>query len=530
MAATAPTGGYVPVMTSQPASTPAHMPLDEFRRRGHAMVDAIADYWASLQSPGAPPVLCPLKPGGVLAALPQAAPEHPEPFDAVMADVHRLIVPGLTHWQHPSFFAYFPSNSSGPSVLGDLLSTGLGVQGMLWATSPACTELETCVTEWMARALGLPDGFLAPRGDGAAGDAWSPRLQGGGVIQGTASESTLVALLAARSRLRRLDPRATPTVYCSSQAHSSVVKAAMIAGVADPDGTPRVRQIATRRDWTIDPDALRGRIRTDLAAGFRPAMVVATLGTTGVMAFDDLRAVGAAVDSAGSPHPVWIHADAAMGGAAFICPELRAPLAGAERLDSLCFNPHKWLLTSFDCGLFWTRDRASVIDALSVTPEYLRNAASNAGAVTDYRDWQVPLGRRFRSLKLWFVLRHYGLQGLRAHIRAHLASADWLETQVRADDRFELAAPRPACSPLLCLALKGDASTPQKAADLNDRARSLMERVNAAGAAYFSHTTLPDLERPANPARFVIRFAIGGTFTTRGHVERAWELLRTSPV
>ncbi|HYD01978.1 MAG TPA: pyridoxal-dependent decarboxylase, partial [Phycisphaerales bacterium] len=237
-----------------------------------------------------------------------------------------------------------------------------------------------------------------------------------------------------------------PTVYCSNQAHSSVVKAAMIAGIAEPDGTARVRQIATRRDWTIDADALRDRIRTDLAAGFRPALVVATLGTTGVMAFDDLRAVGAAVDTAGSPHPVWLHADAAMGGAAFVCPELRAALAGAERLDSLCFNPHKWLLTSFDCGLFWTRDRRAVVNALSVTPEYLRNAASSAGTVTDYRDWQVPLGRRFRSLKLWFVLRHYGLEGLRAHIRTHLAAADWLEAQARADDRFQLAAPRPACS------------------------------------------------------------------------------------
>jgi aromatic-L-amino-acid decarboxylase len=496
---------------------------DEFRRRGHAAVDAIADYWDSLQCDGAPPVLCPLKPGDVLASLPPRAPEHGEPFEAVMADLQRLIVPGLTHWQHPSFFAYFPSNGSAPAVLGDLLSTGLGIQGMLWATSPACTELETRVTDWMGRALGLPDSFLAEP-DTAPVAGWGTR--GGGVIQGTASESTLVALLAARHRLLQADPRAVPVAYSSNQAHSSVVKAAMIAGMVDPDGAARVRQIATRPDWTIDPGALRERMRRDLAAGFRPAMVAATLGTTGVMAFDDLRAVGEAADSAGSPHPVWIHADAAMGGAAFVCPELRSPLSGAERLDSLCFNPHKWLLTSFDCGLFWTRDREALIGALSITPEYLRNAASNAGAVIDYRDWQVPLGRRFRALKLWFVLRHYGLEGLRAHVRTHLASAAWLESQVRVDDRFELAAPRPACSPLVCLHLRGDASTPQKAIELNDRCRTVMEGINASGKAYFSHTTLPDLERPGNPARYVIRFAIGGTYTTREHVERAWELLR----
>lgn len=495
------------------------MPADEFRRQGHAAIDAIADYWELLQSSNAPPVLSQLKPGDVLAALPARAPEHPEPFDRVLADVNRVVMPGLTHWQHPSFFAYFPSNGSGPAVLGDLLSTGLGIQGMLWATSPACTELETRVTDWMAHALGLPQGFIA-----------QPESPGGGVIQGTASESTLVALLAARDRLRRSDQRALPVVYCSHQAHSSVVKAAMVAGVTEADGTPRVRQIETETDWSIDAGALRAQMRRDLAAGLRPAMVCATLGTTGVMAFDDLAAVGEAIDTAGSPHTVWLHADAAMGGAAFVCPDLRGPLAGADRLDSLCFNPHKWLLTSFDCGLFWTRDRAALTGALSVTPEYLRNAASNAGAVTDYRDWQVPLGRRFRSLKLWCVMRHYGLEGLRAHVRGHLKMAAWLESQVRASDRFELAAPRNACSPLVCLRLRGDDSTPRLAAGLNDRAKALLETLNATGRVYFSHTTLPDTGRPGYPPRYIIRVAIGGTFTTQPHVEQAWRLLSDTPV
>lgn len=502
------------------------MPLDEFRRCGHAAVDAIADYWERLDSPDAPPVLCPLKPGDVLRALPAQAPEHGEPFESVMADLQRIVIPGLTHWQHPSFFAYFPANASGPAFIGDLLSSGLGVQGMLWATSPACTELETRVTDWMARALGLPNAFLSEPQDRPVGaGGWGAHTLGGGVIAGTASESTLVALLAARHRLRKADPRAAPTVYCSHQAHSSVIKAAMIAGVTDPDGTARVRQVRTHDDWSIDAGALRDRIRTDLASGFRPAMVCATLGTTGVMAFDDLRAVGGAIDTAGSPCPVWLHADAAMGGAAFICPEHRAPLAGAERLDSLCFNPHKWLLTTFDCGLFWMRDRDALTGALSVTPEYLRNAASNAGAVIDYRDWQVPLGRRFRALKLWLVLRHYGLEGLRAHVRAHLASAAWLEEQVRADDRFELAAPRRPWSPLVCLRLVGDCSTPSAAAAINERNKALMDGLNAGGRVYLSHTTLPDLERPANPHRFVLRVAIGGTLTTHAHVEELWRLI-----
>ncbi|MDP1661295.1 MAG: pyridoxal-dependent decarboxylase [Phycisphaerales bacterium] len=505
------------------AATPGHMSPDEFRRQGHATIDAIADYWQALQSPGAPPVLSRARPGDVLAALPARAPEHPEPFDDVLADIARVVMPGLTHWQHPSFFAYFPSNGSGPAVLGDLLSTGLGIQGMLWATSPACTELETRVTDWMAHALGLPRSFIAEP------DA-SSVSPGGGVIQGTASESTLVAMLAARHRLRRSDTRAVPVVYCSHQAHSSVVKAAMIAGITEEDGTARVRQIATLPDWSIDAGALREQMRRDLASGLRPAMVCATLGTTGVMAFDDLAAVAGAIETAGSPHPVWLHADAAMGGAAFICPELRGPLAGADRLDSLCFNPHKWLLTSFDCGLFWTRDSEALTGALSVTPEYLRNAASNAGAVTDYRDWQVPLGRRFRSLKLWCVLRHYGLEGLRTHVRNHLKLAEWLESQVHASDRFELAAPRPACSPLVCLRLRGDASTPELAGALNGRARSLLEGLNASGSAYFSHTTLPDTERPGNPPVYIIRVSIGGTFTARPHVEQAWRLLCDTPV
>jgi len=504
----------------------AHASIDEFRTHAHAAVDLIADYWASLAGDTPPPVFCPLKPGDVLAALPPAAPERGEPLDAALADINRIILPGLTHWQHPSFFGFFPSNHSPAAVVGDLLSTGLGVQGMLWATSPACTELEIRVTDWMARAIGLPQAFLAePDHPPVPG---TPR--GGGVIQGTASESTLVALLAARHRLRAADHRAVPVVYCSNQAHSSVLKAAMIAGVADADGTPRLRQIAARPDWTIDPDALREAMRADVARGLSPAMVVATLGTTGVMAFDDLAAVARAIEDARPAHPVWLHADAAMGGAAMVCPELRAPLAGADRLDSLCFNPHKWLLTSFDCGLMWVRDRDAVTGALSVTPEYLRNAASASGAVTDFRDWQVPLGRRFRSLKLWLVMRRYGLEGLRAHVRTHLDSAAMLERLARRDARFELAAPRHPCSPLVCLRLRGDRSTPASAADLNARSKALLDAVNASGRAYLTHTTLPDAAHPANPPTHIVRVAIGGAFTRDAHVERLWDLLHALPV
>ncbi|MGD9689761.1 MAG: pyridoxal-dependent decarboxylase [Phycisphaerales bacterium] len=495
---------------------PEHWSADDFRRHAHAAVDFIADYWDRLRSPAAPwPVRSARRPGETAALLPDAPPQRPEPWDAIAADLDRVVLPGLTHWQSPNFFGYFPANISGPSVIGELLSAGLGVQGMLWSTSPACTEIETRMLDWMARAVDLPRRF------------WSTAESGGGVIQGTASEATLVALVAARARARACDRADQPpgvderfVVYTSRQAHSSVVKAAMIAGlsrdVQERDGlvggpASGVRLIDTDDQHRLRPDLLEQAIAADRAARRRPCMVVATVGTTGCAAIDDVRAIGTIC----ARERLWLHVDAAHAGSACICPEHRAIIDGIELADSWSFNPHKWLLTNFDCALMWTADRAALVGALSITPEYLRNAASDAGVVWDYRDWQIPLGRRFRALKLWLVMRSYGLDGLRAHIREHVRLAELFESLVRSDDRFEIVTP--ARLGLVCFRLcAGD-----------DPTRRLLERVNADGRVFLSHAVLPvSAGTPGAPAdRFVIRMAVGGRFTGEAHVRAAWQHL-----
>ena len=328
----------------------------------------------------------------------------------MLRDVDQIIMPGLTHWQSPNFFAYFPANASGPSILGDLLSSGLGVQGMLWATSPACTELETHVLDWLVDLLGLPERFRSS-------------TAGGGVIQDSASSSTLTALLAARERASggavnehgagHGAPRQRLTVYTSRDAHSSIEKAVKIAGL----GRDNLRLVDTDGRHAMRVDALEAALAADRDAGAIPAMVCATVGTTSSGAVDPVRAIGALCRR----EQVWLHVDAAHAGSATICPEHRRLIDGVEHADSYTFNPHKWLLTNFDCSCFWVADRAALIDALSVLPEYLRNRATDSGAVIDYRDWHVPLGRRFRALKLWFVIRHYGAEGLRAHVRTSIA-------------------------------------------------------------------------------------------------------------
>ncbi|HEX2355166.1 MAG TPA: pyridoxal-dependent decarboxylase [Micromonosporaceae bacterium] len=467
-----------------------HMTPDEFRRHGHAVVDWIADYWSGLANrpvlPGGPP-------GAVAARLPASAPESGEDFDAILADLDRIVTPGLTHWQHPGFFAYFPANTSGPSVLGDLACAGIGVQGMLWATGPACTEVETVMLDWLAGLLDLPDRF---RSSG----------RGGGVIQDSASSANLVATLAALHRAGRGSWRARGvdrpyTVYASTQGHSSIEKAARIAGV----GSDRVRLIEVDRDTlAMRPTALRDALAADRAAGAVPALVVATIGTTSTTAVDPLAELGPVCREAG----VWLHVDAAYAGAAAICPELRWSHAGLEFADSYCFDPHKWLLTGFDCDAFWVADRAELTDALTVMPEFLRNPATESGAVVDYRDWQVPLGRRFRALKLWFVLRWYGADGLRAHVRSAVALAQEFAAWVRADERFEVLAPHPFS--LVCFRLRaGDAASEE-----------LLRRVNASGRAYLTHTKVR--------GRYALRLAVGSPLTRREHIEATWRLIETA--
>jgi aromatic-L-amino-acid decarboxylase len=460
----------------------------EFRRHGHAVVDWIADYYERIESF---PVLSQVSPGDIRAGLPAQPPERGEPFEDVLRDLGEKILPGITHWQHPSFFAYFPANASGPAILGDLLASGLGVQGMLWATSPAATELETHVLDWLATLLDLPARF---RSDGP----------GGGVIQHTASDAALVALLAALHRVsggrteRAGVGAGRYAVYTSNQTHSSVEKACRIAGL----GADSLRKLDVDRvTLAARPDHLRSLIEADRAAGIVPALVVASVGATGTGSVDPVRELAAIAAEAGA----WLHVDAAWAGVAAVAPELRWLNDGLEAADSYATNPHKWLLTNFDCDAFWVADRAALVGALSILPEYLRNAATESGAVIDYRDWHVPLGRRFRALKLWAVIRWYGAEGLRAHIRAHVALAQEFASWVEADERFEVVTPHPLA--LVTFRLRaGDEPT-----------LDLMRRVNASGQAYLTHTVVE--------GRAALRLAIGSPLTERRHVEAVWRLL-----
>jgi aromatic-L-amino-acid decarboxylase len=466
-----------------------HMSPEEFRRQGHAVVDWIADYHSRIESF---PVLSRVQPGEVRAQLPAHAPEQGEAFDAILADIDRVVLPGITHWQSPNFYAYFPANASGPAILGDLISAGLGVQGMLWSTSPACTEVETHVLDWLVPMLGLPDRFLSTN-------------TGGGVIQDTASSATLCALLAARERSTKFasnhkgcDGRLVS--YCSSQTHSSIEKAVRISGM----GSDNLRQMEVDQNFAMRPEALARQIERDLEAGLTPCFVCVTVGTTSSNAMDPVREIARICRE----HNLWLHVDSAMSGTAALCPEFRFIHDGVEFADSYIFNPHKWMFTNCDCNVFYVADRKHLIQTLSVLPEYLRNQATESGAVIDYRDWHVPLGRRFRSLKLWFVIRHYGIQGLQHHVREHVRLAQEFAGWVRNDSRFEIAAP--ALLNLVCFRLRsGDHS------DQDQANQVLMERLNASGDLFLTHTKLD--------GKFTLRLCVGQTNTQARHVERAWQ-------
>src|SRR4051794_27657484 len=460
------------------------MSPDDFRRHGHAVVDWIADYYSRIESF---PVLSRAKPGEVRTSLPTNPPVKGDSIEAMLLDVEKIILPGITHWQSPNFYAYFPSNTSAPSILGDLLSSGLGVQGMLWATSPACTELETHVLDWLVNMLALPQKFLSSS-------------TGGGVIQDTASSASLCALLAGRERAtnfcsnqRGADGKLV--AHPSSQAHSSIEKDVKIAGL----GQQNLRLIEVDTNFAMKPDALANQIDADRRAGLTPCFVCATVGTTSSNAMDPIAEIGRICRE----QNIWLHVDAAMSGTAALCPEFRHLHQGLEFADSYAFNPHKWMFTNFDCDCFYVADRKALIQTLSVLPEYLRNKATESGAVIDYRDWQIPLGRRFRSLKLWFVLRYYGVEGLKFHIREHVRLAQQFAGWIRGDERFEIAAPVPLN--LVCFRLKsGDQANQQ-----------LMDTLNHSGDLYLTHTKLD--------SKFSLRLCIGQTNTTERHVEKAWK-------
>ncbi len=462
------------------------------------MVDWIAEYWERVETL---PVLSQVAPGRIRAGLRPTPPQTGSggSLDVLMTELDDLILPGITHWQHPGFMAYFPANASGPSVLGDLLSSGLGVQGMLWATSPACTELEQVMLDWLVDLLGLPSAF---RNDGP----------GGGVIQDSSSGANFVALQAAlhqategRSILDGVG--GAHTVYASSQTHSSVEKAARMAGL----GSRAVRTVDIDPvTLAMVPAHLASLLAEDRAAGRIPTMVAATIGSTSTTAIDPVAEIGAICRDSG----VWLHIDAAFAGVAAVSPALRWINDGvADYADSYCTDAHKWLLTNFDATAFWVRDRTHLIGALSILPEYLRNEASDSGAVVDYRDWQIELGRRFRALKLWMVICWYGAEGLRAHIEGDVALAQELARWIEADDRFEVVAPHPLS--LVCLRPRWPGRGEQEADGLT---MSVIDSLNRSGKVYLTHTKVA--------GRTVIRVAIGAPTTRHEHVTAVWELIR----
>ncbi len=455
------------------------MDPEEFRQRGHEMVDWVADYLANVADY---PVNSTVEPGTIRNSLPNTAPEQSEPFEDVVADLNEIIMPGITHWQSPNWFSYFPANSSGPSLLGEMAAAGLGVQGMLWSTSPAATELETVVVDWMVDLLDLPQ-------------TWKTTGPGGGVIQMSASDSAHVAMVTAREIARRRAPLDELVVYASDQTHSSVEKGARIAGFS------HVRIIRSDAAYAMDAAALAEQVAADMESGLAPAFVAVTIGTTATTGVDPVRAIAEVAKSAG----MWVHVDAAYAGTAMICPEFRHHQDGIELVDSYTFNPHKWMFTNFDCNLYYVADRKPLLDAMSILPPYLRNEATLSGKVIDYRDWHVPLGRRFRSLKLWFVLRHYGAEGIRHHIREHIALAQGLAARLEADPRFELVAPHPFAL-IAFRHVDGNGATNRLASDLV-----------ADGTVSLAPTTLGDT--------VAIRISIGQTNTTAEHIDRLWTMI-----
>jgi len=465
------------------------MTPEEFRRLGHQIVDWVADYRSTVSHR---PVMAQSAPGEIKASLPASPPSAPDAFDTILRDVDDIIMPGISHWQHPSFFGYFPANSSLASVLGDYLSTGLGVIGLSWQSSPALSELEEVMTDWMRQMVGLSD-------------AWS------GVIQDTASTSTLVALLCARERTTAyglvrggLQQEESPlVVYASSHSHSSVEKAALLAGF----GRDNLRLVAHDEQFAMRADALEEAIAADVAAGRRPCAIVATTGTTTTTSLDPVRAIAAIA----LRHGIWLHVDAAMAGSAMILPECRWMWDGIEGADSLVLNAHKWLGVAFDCSLYFVRDADHLVRVMSTNPSYLQSAMDDQ--VKNLRDWGLPLGRRFRALKLWFLIREQGVEGLQARLRRDLANAAWLADRVRGAKGWRLLAP--VHLQTLCLRYEPAGLAGE---ELDRYTLAWAERINASGRAYLTPALLD--------GRWMVRVSIGAETTERADVEALWTLLQ----
>jgi aromatic-L-amino-acid decarboxylase len=465
------------------------MTPEEFRRIGHQLIDWVADYRAGI---AARPVMAATSPGEIKRQLPPAPPGAPESFDAIFADLDRILVPGLSHWQHPRFFGFFPANADLASVLGDYLSTGLGVLGLSWQSSPALTEVEEVTTDWVRQMAGLSAN-------------WS------GVIQDSASTGALIALIAARERTTKyglaaggLQEEEKPlTVYVSAHSHSSVEKAALLAGF----GRRNVRVVPHDAVYAMRADALDELIRRDAGRGARPCAVVATSGTTAVTAFDPI----AAIAEIARRNDLWLHVDGAMAGSAMILPEMRALWDGIEQADSLVINAHKWLGAAFDCSLFYVRDPQHLVRVLSTNPSYLRSSVDEQ--VKNLRDWGIPLGRRFRALKLWCLIRSEGVAGLQARIRRDLENARWLAEQVAAAPNWRVLAP--VRLQTVCLRHEPPGVTAEA---LDRHTLAWAERVNRSGKAYLTPATLDD--------RWMVRISIGAEPTEREDVAALWSLVR----
>ncbi len=462
---------------------------EEFRKYGHQLIDWIADYRAHVEDL---PVRSQVEPGTVRAQLPAAPPQQPEPFEGIFSDLEQIIVPGLSHFQHPSFFGYFPSNGELSSVLGDYLSTGLGALGLSWQSSPALTEVEELVTDWMRQMIGLSEG-------------WS------GVIQDTASSCTLVALLSAREKksnysLARggLQGEEHPLiVYVSKHSHSSVEKAALLAGF----GRDNLHFIDTDEKYAMKPEALAAAIEADLERGLVPCAVVATTGTTTTTALDPIGAIAEVAHK----HGLWLHVDSALAGSAMILPECRWMWEGIEGANSLVLNPHKWLGAAFDCSLYYVRDPQHLIRVMSTNPSYLQSAVDSQ--VRNLRDWGIPLGRRFRALKLWCLVREQGVEGLQARLRRDMANAQWFAEQVQSTPDWCVLAPIPlqtVCVRHEPAGLEGKA--------LDQHTLAWCESVNNSGGAYLTPAILD--------GRWMVRVSIGSLTTERRHVEALWELMQ----
>jgi len=463
------------------------MTPDEFRKHAHELVEWMAGYMEKVEEY---PVKSSIKPGTIFNKLPEKPPQNPESFESFLKDFEDIIMPGITHWQSPNFYAYFPANASPPSILAEMLTSTIAAQCMIWETSPAAAELEERVMIWLRDLIGLPSNFE-------------------GVIQDTASTATLAAILTAREKItgfninnKGFKDAPVLRVYCSEQTHSSVEKAVKIAGL----GKRNLVKVGVREDFSMDPVKLRKAVKEDKEKGFIPCCVVATIGTTGTTAIDPLRSVGEIC----AENKIWLHVDAALAGTALLLPEFQWMLDGREYIDSFVFNPHKWMFTNFDCTAFFIKDAASLIKTFEILPEYLKTRTR--GKVNDYRDWGVPLGRRFRALKLWSVIRCYGITGIQEKIRTHILLAKNLSIRISREPDFELMAP--VVLNTVCFRYIPIGNSEEQINRINEK---LNHELNDCGKIYLTHTILN--------SRYTLRMVTAQTNVNQTHVDRAWDII-----